>query len=60
MSIITCLARARHVFMFFENYLCNSFETFDVNAFLLEMEMTAVMLFLNSRSDNTRQISMKH
>ena len=46
MSIITCLARARHVFMFFENYLCNSFETFDVNAFLLAMEMTAVMLFL--------------
>ena len=46
MSIITCLARARHVFMFFENVLCNSFETFDVNAFLLAMEMTAVMLFL--------------
>ena len=46
--------------MFFDNYLRNSFETFDVNASLLAMEMTAVMLFLKSRSDNTRQISMKH
>ena len=46
--------------MFLDNYLPNSFETFDVNASLLAMEMTAVMLFLKSRSDNTRQISMKH
>ena len=42
--------------MFFENYLCNSFEAFDV----LAMELLAVMLFLKRRSYSTRQISMKH